>query len=178
MFTNQFENTANYNAHFTVTGPEIYQQCLSNVREGAESNVGEETKAEKDSVTHMYNPVISAFVMGAGTGGGYVCTAMDGTLSVVLCTCTRVLLSCTLHSCVVECMLKWSSITPIHQSIILHSACCNPYIGTIGGVSRYLKSVDPNIKIVLADPPGSSLFQKVKYGVCYTSQQCETKVSL
>jgi cysteine synthase A len=48
--------------------------------------------------------------------------------------------------------------------------------GTIAGVSRYLKSRNPNIKTFLADPPGSSLLNKVKYGVCYTYQQKESKL--
>ena len=48
--------------------------------------------------------------------------------------------------------------------------------GTIAGVSRYLKSHDPNIKVFLADPPGSSLLNKVKYGVCYAHQQKESKL--
>lgn len=45
--------------------------------------------------------------------------------------------------------------------------------GTIAGVSNYLKSKDAKIRIVLADPQGSSLHMKVKFGVCYTPQQAE-----
>lgn len=43
---------------------------------------------------------------------------------------------------------------------------------------RYLKQpwVSPNTQIILADPPGSSLFHRVKSGVCYTSQQAERKL--
>ena len=48
--------------------------------------------------------------------------------------------------------------------------------GTIAGVSRYLKSRKTSTKIVLADPPGSSLFNFVKFGVCYASQQSERRV--
>jgi cysteine synthase A len=33
--------------------------------------------------------------------------------------------------------------------------------GTIAGVSRALKDLNPSIQIVLADPQGSSLFNKV-----------------
>ncbi|KAK9462794.1 tryptophan synthase beta subunit-like PLP-dependent enzyme [Lipomyces oligophaga] len=39
--------------------------------------------------------------------------------------------------------------------------------GTIAGVSRYLKNRLAKIKIVLADPPGSGLYNKVKYGVMF-----------
>jgi cysteine synthase A len=41
---------------------------------------------------------------------------------------------------------------------------------------RYLKEQDPSIKVILADPIGSSLFNKVKYDVCYTSQQSERTI--
>ena len=85
----QFENEANFNAHYAETGPEIWAQTKGNV---------------------------NAFVMSAGTGG------------------------------------------------------------TIAGVSRYLKSKKNDIKIVLADPNGSSLFNKVKFGVCYAHQQSERTV--
>jgi cysteine synthase A len=45
--------------------------------------------------------------------------------------------------------------------------------GTIAGVATYLKERNPFVKIVLADPEGSSLFNKVKYGVCFTKEQKE-----
>jgi cysteine synthase A len=45
--------------------------------------------------------------------------------------------------------------------------------GTIAGISQYLKSKNNNINIVLADPQGSSLHNRVKYKVCYTTQQQE-----
>ena len=87
VFMNQFENEANWRAHYTTTGPEIYRQTKGN---------------------------LDAFVMSSGTGG------------------------------------------------------------TISGVGKYLKehSIKP-IKVVLVDPPGSSLYAKVKFGVAYTSQQRE-----
>lgn len=43
-------------------------------------------------------------------------------------------------------------------------------------MSRYLKQLRPECKIVLADPPGSSLLYKVLFGVCYVGQQAETRV--
>jgi cysteine synthase len=43
-------------------------------------------------------------------------------------------------------------------------------------LSRYLKGRKPSVRIVLADPTGSSLFHRVKHGVCYTVQQAEKTV--
>lgn len=43
--------------------------------------------------------------------------------------------------------------------------------GTLAGVSKYLKQKNQKIKIILADPEGSGLFNKVKYGVLFTRQE-------
>jgi cysteine synthase len=86
LFADQFETEANWRAHFTGTGPEIWKQ----------------TDASLD-----------AFVAGAGTGG------------------------------------------------------------TISGVALFLKSKLPEIKVVLADPPGSGLLNKVKYGVMFDPKERE-----
>ncbi|KAK6533064.1 hypothetical protein TWF281_007224 [Arthrobotrys megalospora] len=80
FFADQFENEANWKAHFETTGPEIYRQC---------------------------GKKLDAFVAGAGTGG------------------------------------------------------------TISGVVKYLKQYLPNLTAVLADPQGSGLLNKVKYGVMF-----------
>jgi cysteine synthase A len=48
--------------------------------------------------------------------------------------------------------------------------------GTIAGVSRYVTEKKPSVRIFLADPPGSSLYNKVKHDVCYTKEQAETKL--
>ena len=88
FFANQFESTANWQAHFRTTGPEICAQTDGRV---------------------------DAFVAGAGTGG------------------------------------------------------------TISGVARYLKDgakLD-KVKVVLADPQGSGLYNKVKHGVMYSSTERE-----
>ena len=77
VWGNQFDNTANRDAHFATTGPEIWQQT---------------------------NGAISAFVCATGTGG------------------------------------------------------------TMGGVSRYLKTCSDRVRCVLADPLGSSLYQWIKSG--------------
>jgi cysteine synthase len=80
FFANQFENEANWLAHFETTGPEIYSQC------------GEQ---------------IDAFVAGAGTGG------------------------------------------------------------TISGVVKFLKQFLPNMVAALADPEGSGLLNKIKFGIMF-----------
>jgi cysteine synthase A len=37
--------------------------------------------------------------------------------------------------------------------------------GTVAGVSEYLKSRNPQVRTVLADPPGSSLYEFIRHGV-------------
>lgn len=86
FFADQFETEANWLAHFSTTGPEIYRQC------GGQ---------------------LDAFVAGAGTGG------------------------------------------------------------TITGVARYLKARLPDVKIILADPQGSGLFNRIKYGVMFDPRERE-----
>ncbi|KAF2270629.1 PALP-domain-containing protein [Lojkania enalia] len=86
LFADQFETEANWRAHFTSTGPEIFSQTGGK---------------------------LDAFVSGAGTGG------------------------------------------------------------TISGVSMFLKKVLPDVKIVLADPPGSGLYNRVKFGVMFDSKERE-----
>lgn len=95
FFADQFESPANWQAHATTTGPEIWRQT---------------------------GGLIDAFVAGAGTGG------------------------------------------------------------TISGVARHLKleatkpspsSSRPPVRIVLADPQGSGLYNKVKHGVMYSATERE-----
>ncbi|KAG8466246.1 hypothetical protein KFE25_002002 [Diacronema lutheri] len=45
--------------------------------------------------------------------------------------------------------------------------------GTIAGVSRVLKARDPRVRVVLADPPGSSLHHRVRHGVAWAPEQAE-----
>ncbi|KAK6336469.1 hypothetical protein TWF696_002020 [Orbilia brochopaga] len=80
FFADQFENEANWKAHYETTGPEIFRQTAGK---------------------------LDAFVAGAGTGG------------------------------------------------------------TISGVVKYLKPRVPGLLAVLADPQGSGLLNKVKYGVMF-----------
>jgi len=48
--------------------------------------------------------------------------------------------------------------------------------GTLAGTGRALRARDPRVKLVLVDPPGSSLYNFVKHGVCYATQQAERTV--
>ncbi|KAG8900244.1 hypothetical protein FRB99_006175 [Tulasnella sp. 403] len=45
--------------------------------------------------------------------------------------------------------------------------------GTIAGVGRYLKSMKPGVSVVLSDPQGSGLYNKVKYGVMFNAKESE-----
>jgi cysteine synthase A len=45
--------------------------------------------------------------------------------------------------------------------------------GTISGVAMFLKSKKPTVKIVLADPQGSGLYNKIKHGVMFHPQERE-----
>ena len=45
--------------------------------------------------------------------------------------------------------------------------------GTITGVARYLKSQAPRVTIVLADPQGSGLYNRIKYGVMFDPKERE-----
>lgn len=48
--------------------------------------------------------------------------------------------------------------------------------GTLAGVSRFLKQHNPRTRVVLADPHGSSLYNRVRHGVAYASEQAERTV--
>lgn len=45
--------------------------------------------------------------------------------------------------------------------------------GTISGVAKFLKMKLPNIKVILADPTGSGLFNKIKHGVMFHAKEKE-----
>lgn len=105
FFADQFENTANFDAHFEGTGPEIWRQTNGNV---------------------------DAFVSGAG---------------------------------------PFSISVPLGPVLTLYTASGTG--GTISGCGKYLKSVDPNVRVVLADPEGSGLYNKIKYGVMYDQKESE-----
>lgn len=47
--------------------------------------------------------------------------------------------------------------------------------GTISGTARFLKERLPNLKVVLADPQGSGLYNKVKFGVMFDVKEKEGK---
>ncbi|KAL4267438.1 Cysteine Synthase/Cystathionine Beta-Synthase [Pleurotus pulmonarius] len=45
--------------------------------------------------------------------------------------------------------------------------------GTIAGVGQYLKSMNEDVIVALADPEGSGLYNKVKYGVMFDRKEAE-----
>ncbi|KAL5528722.1 CYS12 [Sanghuangporus sanghuang] len=45
--------------------------------------------------------------------------------------------------------------------------------GTIAGTGKYLKDMDDNVLVVLSDPEGSGLYNKIKYGVMYDAREKE-----
>jgi len=45
--------------------------------------------------------------------------------------------------------------------------------GTISGCARYLKPRLPGLKVVLADPPGSGLYNRIKFGVMFDLKERE-----
>ncbi|KAK4550003.1 hypothetical protein LTR36_002970 [Oleoguttula mirabilis] len=45
--------------------------------------------------------------------------------------------------------------------------------GTISGVALALKPLLPEMKVILADPQGSGLYNKIKYGVMFSSTEAE-----
>lgn len=107
-FMNQFENQANFDFHYRVTGPELLEQFYSKTR-------------SNNPLFHLLPggriEQFSAFVMSAGTGG------------------------------------------------------------TISGVGKCLKERTHHLcQVVLVDPPGSSLYNKVKHGVAFAPQQREQKI--
>ncbi|RUO96356.1 tryptophan synthase beta subunit-like PLP-dependent enzyme [Jimgerdemannia flammicorona] len=45
--------------------------------------------------------------------------------------------------------------------------------GTIAGITRYLKPLIPTLRVFLADPQGSGLYNRVRHGVMYAPQEAE-----
>ncbi|OSX65806.1 hypothetical protein POSPLADRAFT_1043395 [Postia placenta MAD-698-R-SB12] len=45
--------------------------------------------------------------------------------------------------------------------------------GTVAGIGQFLKSMDEDVRIVLADPEGSGLYNKVKHGVMFDRREAE-----
>jgi cysteine synthase A len=86
FFADQFENRANWLAHYNGTGPEIYRQAGKH---------------------------LDAFIAGAGTGG------------------------------------------------------------TISGVALFLKPLLPELRVILADPEGSGLYNRIKFGVMFDMKERE-----
>lgn len=45
--------------------------------------------------------------------------------------------------------------------------------GTIAGIGKYLKEMNPEVRVVLADPEGSGLYNKIKFGVMFDKKESE-----
>jgi cysteine synthase A len=45
--------------------------------------------------------------------------------------------------------------------------------GTLAGIGRFLKSVDEEVIVTMADPEGSGLYNKVKHGVMFDRRETE-----
>lgn len=48
--------------------------------------------------------------------------------------------------------------------------------GCLAGVSWFLRERRSLAKVFLVDPPGSALYNRVRYGVCYAPQMAEREV--
>ncbi|PRT53878.1 Cysteine synthase 2 [Wickerhamiella sorbophila] len=47
--------------------------------------------------------------------------------------------------------------------------------GTVAGVSRFLKENLPHVQVVVADPPGSGIYNRIKFGVMFDTAEREGK---
>ncbi|KAF9818138.1 hypothetical protein IEO21_02980 [Rhodonia placenta] len=45
--------------------------------------------------------------------------------------------------------------------------------GTVAGIGQFLKSMDEDVRVVLADPEGSGLYNKIKHGVMFDRREAE-----
>ncbi|THH29041.1 hypothetical protein EUX98_g5141 [Antrodiella citrinella] len=45
--------------------------------------------------------------------------------------------------------------------------------GTLSGIGQYLKSVKEDVMVIMSDPEGSGLYNKVKFGVMYDRREAE-----
>jgi cysteine synthase A len=45
--------------------------------------------------------------------------------------------------------------------------------GSLSGTATYLKRMNPGLKVVLSDPEGSGLYNRVKYGVMFDVKEKE-----
>lgn len=65
------------------------------------------------------------------------------------------------------------------RSIFIHVHESNNFIGTggtIAGIGRYLKMINQDVKVILADPQGSGLYNKVS--LVPLEFRCQTRISV
>ena len=111
FYADQFENLANYRAHYNSTGPEIWSQTKGNIH---------------------------ALVLAAGTGG---------TLA--------------------------GALTQQQSGFFFFNSAQSRTPLTTTGTASYLKEKQPSLKVIVADPPGSGLYNRINFGVMYANEEAE-----
>ncbi|PWN24305.1 PALP-domain-containing protein [Microstroma glucosiphilum] len=145
FFADQFETSSNFKAHYNGTGPEIWAQCGAASLD--EVGVGDQT----------HYPQLDIFVAGAGTGGtlsGVAAALRDREAALRRKSKNREDAAgvFAVTSSLWRKLSSWTHASPAPNTI---------------------QSTPPPIRIVLADPQGSGLFNKVKHGVLYSSTEAE-----
>lgn len=84
-------------------------------------------------------------------------------------------IACTLHTMLNSVYLSYlqQTITTIRLDAFVMGAGTG---GCLAGVSQFLRGKKSTAKVYLVDPPGSALFNRVRYGVCYSPQMSERDV--
>lgn len=158
FFADQFETQSNFLAHYRGTGPEIWAQC------GGDEEPGTLEGAENAhvSVKCHRKPQLDAFVAGAGTGG---------TLSGVAAALRE--REASIIKQALEDNAKQGAATRLWQRLSSPPQWFeNREQSATSDMKQTASLIDP-IRIVLADPVGSGLFNKVHHGVMYSATEAE-----
>jgi cysteine synthase A len=146
FFADQFETSSNFKAHYNGTGPEIWAQC------------GGSSLEEMKATGASHYPQLDIFVAGAGTGG---------TLSGVAAALRE------------RQVALQRNIEKKEEAVGAVSALASSLWRTLSSpthlnqASEAKRQASSPVRIVLADPQGSGLFNKVRHGVLYSSTEAE-----
>ncbi|CAO1635053.1 unnamed protein product [Parajaminaea phylloscopi] len=146
FFADQFETSSNFLAHYTGTGPEIWAQC------GGSTELMKDGEYAETSTSVLHAPQLDAFVAGAGTGG---------TLSGVAAALRE-------REATMNDLVRLKRSQPRSGWFLR----CRQWLSGKSYSEESPVQAGP-IKIVLADPFGSGLFNKVHHGVMYSSTEAE-----